>query len=381
MDPNEERRQYFKSLRKKQKKRRNERKREEERARKEQLRKNRFGELVESIRRNVAAGVEPTRPADLNIFDDGRSVMTEDKVKDVAGANCTATTAVQAREMSLRQKAAQTATTTQTERRHVSDTGLTEICEDNIVKLGKTIGSGTFGSCQLAKYRGSILVAVKEFKIRGDGEKKRERQKKEVIHEATVMSRLGDHPGLPLLFGVQTQTMPFRIVLQFHGDKKSSLTMWHAANKKALLSNDEWMKVISLVGDALQMVHSRGFLHNDLKANNVVLERRSYGFNPVIIDFGKSLSIDVAREQKKRKLLSKVEQKKYHEKYPHVAPEIVDGTGHQSIASDTYSFAKLVDFLCLKAGLSLSTAARVLAKNSALGPDPSKRPSLTELYQ
>ena len=44
------------------------------------------------------------------------------------------------------------------------------------------------------------------------------------MHEATILSDLGDHPDVPLLFGVQTKVSLFRLVLQFHGDKKGSLT-------------------------------------------------------------------------------------------------------------------------------------------------------------
>ena len=63
--------------------------------------------------------------------------------------------------------------------------------------------------------------------------------------------------------------------------------MWRATSKKKL-GNDEWMSVLDNVAEALQHIHRKGYLHNDLKANNVVLERR-YGrqYNAVIIDFGK----------------------------------------------------------------------------------------------
>ena len=34
--------------------------------------------------------------------------------------------------------------------------------------------------------------------------------------------------------------------------------------------------------------HSKDSLHNDLKSNNVLLEKRGEDFNPAIIDFGKA---------------------------------------------------------------------------------------------
>jgi serine/threonine protein kinase len=52
--------------------------------------------------------------------------------------------------------------------------------------------------------------------------------------------------------------------------------------------------VIHNVKSVLSHIHDRGFLqHNDLKANNIVLElSKDLGkCNPVIIDFGKSSTI------------------------------------------------------------------------------------------
>jgi len=64
-----------------------------------------------------------------------------------------------------------------------------------------------------------------------------------------------------------------------------------------------------------------------------------------------------------------------------VAPEIVTGSGVYSVASDTYSFAKVIDFPCDKAGMSSGGARRVLAKNCALVADPSKRPAIEQLIR
>lgn len=42
-------------------------------------------------------------------------------------------------------------------------------------------------------------------------------------------------------------------------------------------------------------MHDFGFLHNDIKANNLLLEIVDGDFNPVIIDFGKSLPMGSAK--------------------------------------------------------------------------------------
>ena len=84
--------------------------------------------------------------------------------------------------------------------------------------------------------------------------------------------------------------------------------------------------VLQFISDALQFVHSQGIIHNDLKVKTVVLEKREDGFNPVIIDFGKS---STAKSHKR--MLTSNERAKYLSKYRHVAPELVSG-GLPSIA-------------------------------------------------
>ena len=107
---------------------------------------------------------------------------------------------------------------------------------------------------------------------------------------------------------------------------------------------------------------TKGFLHNDLKASNVVLERRDTNiFNAVIMDFGKSTTIDGT----KKKNLSKADQRVYRQRNPHNAPEIVSGTGSQTTASDVCSLAKLVNFVCDKTDIALS-AEFVIVKNLVL---------------
>ena len=164
--------------------------------------------------------------------------------------------------------------------------------------------------------------------------------------------------------------------MQFYGINAKSLTIRRTV-RKIRLSNEEWKTVVDLVGRALQFNHSKGVLHNDLKGDNVLLERREKHYNPVVIDFAKSTFIDETPERKM--CMSTKEQKECIKKYPHAAPEIVSGRAFYSIASDTYSFAKLIDFLCDKAGLNLGSAKRVLAKHCALGANPAERPPINEL--
>ena len=388
MDQNEDRekgrRLYFKKLRKEQKKRRKERRKEEERKKSEERRRKKFDELVDSIRSRLAKGEEPEPdPGSLELFDADLEVRLGNHPQKTLPLPCekasenSSSTVANVEEADAVPLACLHSATASSPTSEEDSNGIKEISQNSVVKLQKSLSSGAFGACYVANYRG-MVVAVKELKVLGQSQQEIAQQRKEVIHEATIMLRLGDHRGLPLLFGIQSKVTPFRIIMQFHGINDKSLTIRRAV-RKIKLSNEEWKTVVDLVGRVLQFIHSKGVLHNDLKGDNILLERREKHYNPVVIDFGKSMFID---ERPERKMcMSTKEQKEYIKKYPHVAPEIVSGRSFYSIASDTYSFAKLIDFLCDKARLNLRSAKRVLAKHCALGANPAERPPINELIR
>ena len=83
----------------------------------------------------------------------------------------------------------------------------------SLLKVDKSqkIGNGTFGNCYIALYRNEYRVVAKEMKIIESPKKTRE----EVWREASAITGIGDHWGIPLLFGVFTDRVPFYLVLQF----------------------------------------------------------------------------------------------------------------------------------------------------------------------
>ena len=146
----------------------------------------------------------------------------------------------------------------------------------SLLKVDKNqkIGNRTFGNCYIALYRNECRVVAKEMKIIEPPKKTRE----EEWREASAVTRIGDHWGIPLLFGVCTDRAPFQ-------------------------------------------------------SNNVVIDGSEN--KPVIIDFGKSCKIVKARLRKPKVI------EKSMKKFPHIAPEIHRGE-RQSIASDVFSFGYLV---------------------------------------
>ena len=76
--------------------------------------------------------------------------------------------------------------------------------------------------------------------------------------------------------------------------------------------------------------------------------RRDGVYNPVAIDFGKSVPINGARGPKS---LSVERQRQYGREFPHIAPEIVGLVKGQITASDVFSLGKTGETIFKKAEL------------------------------
>ena len=247
-----------------------------------------------------------------------------------------------------------------------------EIDPSEIARSEKTLGQGTFGVCYLAHYR-EIVVAVKEFKQQESWSL--EQMKREVLQEARMICHLGDHRGLPLLFGVVTESVPLRLVTQFHGMKRQSITLKKGLKHlKDKLDKPCWLDILKNIIKALDHVHEVSVLHNDLKSNNILLEKRQEKWNPVIIDFGKAGFIS---KPKPLMSLSSSAQERYRKLYPHITTEIMQGTGQQSVASDIFSLGRIA--LAILDLLPTATANSLHSARRATSDDPAKRPSLKEM--
>ena len=163
------------------------------------------------------------------------------------------------------------------------------------------VGSGSYGQCFHAHYRG-IDVIVKQMKHSNNAVDK-EKARKNLLHEAEVIAVLGDHASLPMLFGVVTKSLPMCLVTQFHGLKEESTTLHQAASTENMLTPAKCIAIFLKISSTLPYVHSKGYLHNDIKGNNVVLERTSsLEYNPILIDFGKSTKLGSLQCRQKQKM-------------------------------------------------------------------------------
>ena len=259
---------------------------------------------------------------------------------------------------------------TEPKQRSKTTSAVKEMNPVKIVRTEKSLGSGTFGVCYLAHYR-NITVAVKEYKMKS---RSVDEVKRALLHEARMINHLGDHRNVPLLFGAVTKGEKLQLVTQFHGEKGKSVTLSTALKKKKL-DKPQWLDIVKRICEGLSHVHNRRILHNDLKSNNVLLEKQMESqWNPVIIDFGKARFI---KDPKPLMSLTASSQASYMRHYLHIAPEIVAGSGRQSVLSDVFSLGKIVlEILNL---LPTATATSLKVAERAILDNPGKRPSIDEI--
>lgn len=200
---------------------------------------------------------------------------------------------------------------------------LLEIENDNI------LGEGTFGRCVKGKYKG-LNVCLKFFR------KKKVVRSKMIINEVKAMLGLTPHSSLPLLFGVCMEPDPI-LVTQFIGFNQEGVTLDKFSRK---LTSMTWLDecspehLILTMFEGLHAIHLSGFIHNDIKSNNIMIELKGLHYNAVIIDFGKSCPLHKGIFYK---LPNKIEQQNHLKRYPHLAPELVFGDSPQNVFTDIYS--------------------------------------------
>ena len=247
--------------------------------------------------------------------------------------------------------------------------------EDELIEnpLSKTY-SGAFGTCSLYKYRG-MDVAVKAYHdLDGFSDNS---LKKIVLREANVLLNLHSHKGIPKLLGVVLNKKPYQMVTSFHGINGESTTVRKILQKKcqgmaAALPNSkqDWFKVFGSIADVLLHIHKAGYVHGDLKTDNVLIEA---GMCAVIIDFGKSVLANKAKLNK----IPLSEQSDYQAKYPWVAPEVVNGTTPLSRESDIYAYGCLIRRIMKACELKSKRLDEITA--NAMNDNPGARYCLTRI--
>lgn len=197
------------------------------------------------------------------------------------------------------------------------DRALLELPKDESgMEVKVPLGSGVFGCCNKMFYRGNP-VAVKTF---------HSATAEEVKWEARVMSKF-KHANFPLLIGVCTLvSKPYHLVSSFSHVLDTPYTISSSLKSNSLnLSLVIWLTLINQLAQAVSYQHKQGFIHRDIKADNVLISHLNNEYCAILIDFGKCLALTAAGSLVKH--FTPAEQELYKRKHGHIAPEIIIEVG------------------------------------------------------
>ena len=194
------------------------------------------------------------------------------------------------------------------------------------------IGSGRFGSCIQILYKDMFVVCAKCFP---------ETTSFDIIKdEAAIMTVLNSCEYTPHCFGVCKEKRAIIMSYINLTDKPISLHAVLVKPSDELFPTPQVaIDILIQVSNGLNFVHNKGFLHNDLKLDNIVLGNSvSKPLKAYIIDFGKACLSDHGKKYH----LSAKEIQTYKEEHSHIAPDLRDGHISQCPATDVFSLGRIL---------------------------------------
>ena len=242
-------------------------------------------------------------------------------------------------------------------RRELKDIGVRILEKDEIEAMTDSvcqyIGAGAYGSCtKTVDPHTQQELVIKSFQDNFE----------DLLIETKNLHKL-QIPGVQRLMGVCVDNC--QLLSYFAGN-----IALHYFRKG--VSFVDAATVFFQIAQALRNMVRKGFIHNDLKGDNVCVSHKGSGIVATIIDLG--LVVPIGTE---RTFLGKRDPNIL----PWIAPELVTQTHTSSEATDAYSLAFMMNgLLKIKGCMNPDVDAGLIRWiDAALRQDPAERPTLTSL--
>ncbi|MEB3830639.1 serine/threonine-protein kinase [Phormidium sp. CCY1219] len=145
--------------------------------------------------------------------------------------------------------------------------------------IEKVLGSGGFGITYLAKDNRGHSVAIKTLTPKARSPREFAEQKQAFLNEAECLAQC-THPSIVRVAEVVPDDSSCYLVMEYvEGTDLATLV-----ETKGALPEWEALFYIHQIGDAIGLVHDRGFLHRDIKPLNIIVRKNRS--DAVLIDFG-----------------------------------------------------------------------------------------------
>ncbi len=228
--------------------------------------------------------------------------------------------------------------------------------ESTLTELPTVIGQGSFGVCTVARFGARLVVVKKQQPYTASK------------NEARITAKLL-HPNVARLIGIVERESRCDIVITYYNVNGNNINLSEVSEQDTAIN---WVNVICGLFNGIRYIHETAkILHNDIKANNVVLDGPCLAeAEAILIDFGK------ATEQISPKVYDTPADTK---RFKHLAPELGHKNGKQSKESDMYSLGVLIRSLKYKFASFPQMFVNVY--RSCMNTTPSARPAVSDLCE
>lgn len=121
---------------------------------------------------------------------------------------------------------------------------------------------------------------------------KYKKAKKQFINEAVMMSQFKDNPYICNCTEYFQENNSVYIIMKYYDGQ----ALEDIINNQVISFNSFLREIFIPILDAVDDIHSKGYLHRDLKPNNIIINQGE----PVIIDFGSAIKY---KDSKRKKIL------------------------------------------------------------------------------
>ena len=163
------------------------------------------------------------------------------------------------------------------------------VLQDGKYTIIKKLGEGGFGVTFLAKNNKGKSVVIKTLKEEIQQKPYYDQLRRDFYNEALRIARCqSDEKGriVEIYKVIEEDKLPCIVMEYIPGKDLATIV-----NEKGILSEEKALSCIKQVGEALITVHKQGFLHRDIKPNNIIV--RSDGGGVTLIDFGTAREFDL----------------------------------------------------------------------------------------
>ena len=130
-------------------------------------------------------------------------------------------------------------------------------------------------------------------------------------------------------------------------------------------STQQWLRICYEFADGLSYIHSKGILHNDLHANNLLISKEH--MTAKMIDFGSATLKSCPRKY----YLNENEKKVYSKKHSHIAWELRNELGAtQCELSDVYSLGRVLKLVGRDCNVAVLTSISNCCRDHTVGRRP-----------